>query len=68
MSERAMAQDLGLTLDIDPGKVSDAGLTQARPVGSIIPQDPYMPDDTQAGEATEVPSLSPDGENDGPDA
>jgi lambda family phage portal protein len=47
-AELQMAQDLGLTLDIDPGKVSDAGLTQARPQGSIIPQDPYMPDDTQA--------------------
>jgi lambda family phage portal protein len=67
-AERQRAQELGLTLDIDPGKVSNAGLTQARPVGSIIPQDPYMPDDTQAGEQTGVPSLSQDGENDGSDA
>ena len=46
--ERALAQELGLTLDIDPGKVSNAGLTQARPPGSIIPQDAYAPDDTAA--------------------
>jgi lambda family phage portal protein len=47
-AERERAQELGLTLDIDPGKVSGAGLTQARPPGSIIPQDPYSPDDTAA--------------------
>lgn len=45
-AERELAKKLGLTLDIDPGKVSNAGLTQARPPGSIIPQDPYSPDDT----------------------
>ena len=67
-AERQRAQELGLTLDIDPGKVSAAGLTQARPVGSIIPQDPYMPDNTQSGEPLEVPSLSQDGEDDGTDA
>ena len=39
-AEREMAQELGLTLDIDAGKVSGAGLTQLRPVGSIMPQDP----------------------------
>jgi lambda family phage portal protein len=64
-AERQRAQELGLTLDIDSGKVSNAGLTQARPVGSIIPQDPYMPDDTQvvegAGEAG-VASLNQDEE------
>jgi lambda family phage portal protein len=58
-AERAMAQDLGLTLDIDAGKVSGAGLTQARPVGSIIPQDPYAPEDT----AAESEGMN----NDGPD-
>ena len=46
--ERSRAQELGLTLDIDPGKVSGAGLTQARPQGSIIPQDPFSPKDTAA--------------------
>jgi lambda family phage portal protein len=56
--ERARAQELGLTLDIDAGKVSNAGITQARPPGSIIPQDAYAPDDTAAeaessGEAVE---------------
>lgn len=50
-AELALAQELGLTLDIDPGKVSSAGLTQARPPGSIIPQDPYMQEDTQALDA-----------------
>lgn len=44
--ERERAQELGLTLDIDPGKVSGAGLTQARPAGSVIPQDPYGTDDS----------------------
>jgi lambda family phage portal protein len=47
-AERERAQELGLTLDIDPGKVSGAGLTQARPSGSIIPQDPYSPDEVAA--------------------
>lgn len=47
-AERELAKELGLTLDIDAGKVSGAGLTQARPPGSIIPQDPYAPDDTAA--------------------
>ena len=42
--ERMLAETHGLVLDIDPGKVSNAGLTQARPPGSIIPQDPYAPD------------------------
>lgn len=53
-AELALAQELGLTLDIDPGKVSNAGLTQARPPGSIIPQDPYMQEDTQALESDGV--------------
>lgn len=76
-AERERAQQLGLTLDIDPGKVSNAGLTQARPPGSIIPQDPYMPENTQASESgssdstsesDEVDSLSQDGVSDGLDA
>jgi len=46
--ERQLAEQHGLIFDTDPGKVSNAGLTQARPSGSIIPQDPYMPDDTMA--------------------
>jgi lambda family phage portal protein len=56
-SERARAQELGLTLDIDPGKVSSAGLTQARPPGSIIPQDAYSPEDT-AAESGDSPGES----------
>jgi capsid protein len=55
-AEREMAQELGLTLDIDAGKVSGAGLTQARPVGSIIPQDPYAPDDTAADASSDQPA------------
>jgi lambda family phage portal protein len=47
-AERERAQELGLTLDIDPGKVSAAGLTQARPPGSIIPQDPYASKESEA--------------------
>ena len=43
-SERALAEIHGLVLDIDPGKVSGAGLTQARPPGSAIVQDPYAPE------------------------
>jgi lambda family phage portal protein len=65
-AERQMAQELGLTLDIDPGKVSDAGLTQARPPGSIIPQDAYAPDDT-AAESSE-PDPDDDIEDDPEDA
>ena len=53
--ERARAAELGLTLDIDPGKVSGAGLTQARPPGSIIPQDPYATEDI----AAQSESISP---------
>ena len=62
-AERRMAQDLGLTLDIDPGKVSDAGLTQARPPGSIIPQDAYSPDDT-AAESSDSDFTDPDPDDD----
>jgi lambda family phage portal protein len=32
-----MADELGITLDSDPRKTSNAGLTQARPPGSVIP-------------------------------
>jgi lambda family phage portal protein len=49
-SERLLAEKHGLVLDIDPGKVSGAGLTQARPPGSIIPQDPYAPEADAAPE------------------
>jgi lambda family phage portal protein len=49
-SERLLAEKHGLVLDIDPGKVSNAGLTQARPPGSIIPQDPYAPEANAAPE------------------
>lgn len=65
-AERERAQELGLTLDIDPGKVSGAGLTQARPPGSIIPQDPYMPADVQAdqppADGTTDPAIEPPAE------
>jgi len=61
-AERKLAQELGLTLDIDAGKVSGAGLTQARPPGSIIPQDPYAADDTaaQTNGEQEDPDNDPD--------
>ena len=36
--EREMANELSLVFDTDPAKVSAAGLTQARPAGSIIPE------------------------------
>ncbi len=63
-AEVERAEQLGLTLDIDPGKVSNAGLTQARPPGSIIPQDAYSPDDT----AAESGSFNePDAEDDDDD-
>ena len=71
-AERERAQELGLTLDIDAGKVSKAGLTQARPAGSIIPQDAYMPDNVQAADSEDeqlgLDSLSQDGDSDGLDA
>lgn len=38
-ADNARADALGLTLDADPRKVSQAGLTQARPAGSEIPGD-----------------------------
>ena len=63
-AERAMAQDLGLTLDIDAGKVSGAGLTQARPVGSIIPQDPYAPEDTAADASSSEPDQPDEPDDD----
>jgi capsid protein len=37
--EREMADSYQLVLDIDPAKVSNAGLTQARPEGTQIPID-----------------------------
>ena len=51
-----LAEELGLILDVDPGKVSGAGLTQARPPGSIIPQDPFSPADTAA--VTDTASIA----------
>jgi capsid protein len=42
----AMFDELGLVLDSDPRKVSSAGLTQARPQGTVIPStdvDPAPP-------------------------
>lgn len=35
--DNAQADQLGLVLDSDPRKVSGAGLTQARPAGTVIP-------------------------------
>src|SRR5690606_24019512 len=36
--DNARADRLGLVLDSDPRKVSSAGLTQARPPGSVLPE------------------------------
>ena len=47
-NEREQAQELGLTLDIDPGKVSGNGATQAKPSGAIVPDDPYASADATA--------------------
>jgi len=68
-AERELAQELGLTLDIDAGKVSSAGLTQARPPGSIIPQDPYAAEDTaaQASSDSQDEPESPDDPEDSDD-
>ena len=37
--ERELAKTYQLTLDIDPAKVSNAGLTQARPEGTTLPKE-----------------------------
>jgi lambda family phage portal protein len=37
--EKRELDELGLVLDTDPEKVSAAGLTQARPAGSVLPAD-----------------------------
>ena len=47
-NEREQAQELGLTLDIDPGKVNGNGGTQAKPSGAIVPDDPYASADATA--------------------
>ena len=47
-NEREQAQELGLTLDIDPGKVNANGATQAKPQGAIVPDDPYASTDATA--------------------
>lgn len=39
-----MMDDLGLVLDCDPRKVSNAGLTQARPQGTVIPDTDINPE------------------------
>jgi lambda family phage portal protein len=39
-NEKADLDELGLVLDTDPSQVSGAGITQARPAGSVLPQDP----------------------------
>lgn len=59
--ELGMARDRGLIFDTDPGKVSGAGLTQARPPGSIIPQDPFSPAGTAAeSESSDSPAEAED--------
>jgi lambda family phage portal protein len=40
----ALMDDLGLVLDCDPRKVSNAGLTQARPQGTVIPDTDINPE------------------------
>lgn len=49
----ALFDKLGLVLDCDPRKVSNAGLTQARPVGTQLPSTDINPASEQpTGEAT----------------
>ena len=57
--ELEMAQADGIVFDTDPAKVSGAGLTQARPQGSIIPQDAYSPEGTAAesGDSPDSPDV-----------
>jgi len=38
-NEKAELDELGLVLDTDPSQVSGAGITQARPAGSVVPAD-----------------------------
>jgi capsid protein len=38
-NEKAELDELGLVFDTDPSKVSNAGITQARPPGSVVPGD-----------------------------
>lgn len=54
-NEKAQLDELGLVLDNDPAQVSAAGITQARPAGSVVPADasgqdpPTPPADATAG-------------------
>jgi lambda family phage portal protein len=45
-AELDRADELDLVFDTNPAAVSAAGLTQARPVGSVLPQDPAAAVDT----------------------
>jgi lambda family phage portal protein len=52
--------DLGMVLDSDPRKTSGAGLTQARPGGTALPQTNIDPNDDAAPEDA-APDFNPDG-------
>jgi lambda family phage portal protein len=52
------ADKLGLVLDCDPRKTSQAGLTQARPGGTVIPS-PDIPEDAPAPVSTTPPVADP---------
>ncbi len=57
-ADNARADRLGLALDSDPRRVSDAGLTQARPEGTVLPDVSGAGDAAQASLATEAVALA----------
>jgi capsid protein len=51
-ADQARADALGLALDTDPRRTSNAGVTQARPARSTDPNAPSMADDNTAEPTT----------------
>ena len=52
-----MMDDAGITLDIDPRKVSAAGLTQGRPAGTVLPPSGAPPMDAVPAPAAGAPAA-----------
>jgi len=55
-----MLDDLGIVLDSDARKTSDAGLTQARPTGTVIPSPDVSDEPTSAPTPKPAPQMPED--------
>jgi capsid protein len=65
-AELAMLDEMGIVTDSDPSEVSDAGLTQVRPAGSIDPfgdtEPPMEEEEYEEDKARFAQGLTPYGD------